>query len=90
MRQELHSFAEMARATSRDPARPPNAIPAKALDENFSTCMPAIQSGGDRAYDTTIVPKQGWELRPRVPLYVCENGKPVVYLFMAQRLASED
>lgn len=88
MRRELHSFSEMARGASRDPSKPPNSIPAKALDDNFATCLPASQPGGDRAYDARIIQGEGWELTPRVPLYVCENGKPVVYLFMARRLAT--
>jgi hypothetical protein len=83
-----HKFKAMAAQGGRDPRKPPHVIPADALDENFATCLPMEQPGEDRSYDIAISPKSGWRLFPRIPFDVCENGKPVTYLFMARRLAA--
>lgn len=84
----LHSFEELSRQDSSNPNRPPNTIPAKLLDENWHTCLPAEQAGGDRAYDVLIEKGVGWELVPRVPIFVCENGQPALYTFFAKRQAT--
>lgn len=80
----IHKFSEDAKQASDQPNKPPNAISARALDDNFQSCLPMDIAGNNAPYKV-IAQRGGWRLEPAVVFDVCENGVPVKYRFMAQR-----
>lgn len=80
----LHKFSEDAKKSSDQPNEPPNAISARALDDNFASCLPMDIAGNNSPY-RVIAQSGGWRLEPAVEFDVCENGVAVKYRFMAAR-----
>lgn len=67
-----------------DLTRPPYRIPGKVLDANYVASNPARIDGSNQPYSVKFT-KNGWQLVPTAAFVVCENGKPVNWLFFGQR-----
>lgn len=55
------------------------------LDRNFQRCSP-VKMDGDQAPYKVDVSDGGWKLLPTVTFDVCENGTPVQYRLIAERV----
>jgi hypothetical protein len=66
------------------------APPYVILDKNFKICSIMDNAGPDDPYrvDRPGGPDTPYRLVPQKAFDVCENGKPVKYLFFAQRMPS--
>jgi hypothetical protein len=84
----MHSFQKDARATSRDPMKPPNAISGEALDQNYAACLPIIPDGPNKPY-LVRADKDGWTLEPTLTVLVCQDGRPTALRLFGQRLGTE-
>jgi hypothetical protein len=84
----LKKFRDMLMAGSGSGAlkSPPFVIKASDLDKNFGLCYPLPQEGNNAAYVVERPSDDGFRLKGTRVFDVCENGKPVKYLFFAERL----
>jgi hypothetical protein len=84
----LKKFGKMLAAGSGNDAlkRAPYAIKASDLDQNFELCYPMPIDGNNAAYTIDRSVEGGFRLRGQRIFDVCENGKPVQYLFFAELL----
>lgn len=80
----LHKFSEQLSGT--DTKAPPFVIRASQLDKNFGLCYPIDLDGDNHPYKVVRTSDQGYRLRGNKVFDVCENGKPVKYMFFAERL----
>lgn len=85
----LHEFKNQLSA-SQDTGSPPYVIRASDLDKNFKICSVIETSGPDNAYRVVrpAGPDGPYQLVGQKTFDVCENGKPVKYVFFANRVAS--
>lgn len=60
-------------------------VSAGKLDRNFQRCSP-VKMDGDQAPYKVDVSDGGWKLLPTVTFDVCENGTPVQYRLIAERV----
>ena len=84
----LKKFSEMLAAGSggKNLNQPPYAIKAGDLDKNFELCHPLPVDGNNAAYTIDRSVDGGFRLRGQRIFNVCENGRPVQYLFFAELL----
>ena len=68
-----------------DPNKPPSVISAGKLDRNFQRCSPMRIDGNNAPYKVDVS-DGGWKLLPTVTFDVCENGVPVQYRLVAERV----
>lgn len=83
----LTKFAELAKNKGSDYTQPPYRVPAGELDKNFKKLTPQQPEGTNRSYSINAT-DDGWNIVPEVFFDVCENGTPVRYKFLAERLIS--
>jgi hypothetical protein len=82
----LVKFAQQVLAGGSKNA-PPHVIRASDLDKNFGLCFPVNIDGNNAPYTVIHASSdQGYTLKGNRVFDVCENGKPVKYLFFAERL----
>lgn len=84
----LKRFRDQLAAASDDAAvkTPPFVIKASDLDGNFSRCHLLPTEGDNAPYVIERTSEDGYTLRGTRIFDVCENGKPVKYLFFASRV----
>lgn len=84
----LKKFRDMLAAGSGEGAlkTPPFVIKASDLDKNFGLCYPLPVDGNNAPYIIERPSDEGFRLKGNKVFDVCENGKPVKYLFFAERL----
>ena len=81
----LVKFSDLVRNNGSDYTQPPYRVPASKLDENFKKLTPQQPEGSTRSYSINST-DDGWSINPQVFFDVCENGTPVRYKFLAERL----
>lgn len=69
----------------KDPNKPPSVISAGKLDRNFQRCSPMRIDGNNAPYKVDVS-DGGWKLLPTVTFDVCENGTPVQYRLVAEKV----
>lgn len=82
---DIEKFADDLGGGGTDPNSPPCVISAGKLDRNFQRCSP-VKMDGDQAPYKVDVSDGGWKLLPTVTFDVCENGTPVQYRLIAERV----
>lgn len=84
----LHKFRNDLTAGTGDGAvkNPPFVIRASSLDKNFALCYPLPLDGDNHPYKVIRNSPDGYRLRGTKTFDVCENGKPVKYLFFAEKV----
>jgi hypothetical protein len=81
----LHKFSQQI-ATGGAVDSPPYTLRARDLDKNFGLCYPIPVEGNNAAYQIVRTGDEGYTLKGGKAFDVCENGKPVKYLFFAERV----
>lgn len=81
---DLEKFSDDLQG-GNDPNSPPSVISAGKLDRNFARCSPVPQDGDAAPYKVDKT-DDGWKILPAVEFDVCENGEPVKYKFLAERV----
>jgi hypothetical protein len=81
----LERFVDDLKRGANDPNVPPHVISAGKLDRNYRRCYPKKIDGNSPPYKVDAS-DDGWRLIPATTFDVCENGKPVKYRFMAERV----
>jgi hypothetical protein len=81
----LHKFSRQL-AVGGSVEAPPYVIRASNLDKNFSLCYPISIEGNNAPYSVIRAGEEGYTFKGNRVFDVCENGKPVKYLFFAERL----
>ena len=82
---QLTQFEELAKQRGSDLTAPPYRVPSKDLDKNFKKVSPIEQSGNAKGYSISAT-ADGWELIPEAVFYVCANGQPQRFKFVATAL----
>jgi hypothetical protein len=84
----LRKFRDQLSGAGGDGATkaPPFVIRASDLDKNFGLCYPLPVAGNNAPYVIERPSEDGFRLSGNKVFDVCENGKPVRYVFFASRL----
>lgn len=80
-----HSFEEQANQGGEDYSGPPYRIRGKDLDDNFNFCTARKMDGNNPPYKVDQS-EDGWKIIPQIKFDVCENGNPVQYTFLAEKI----
>jgi len=83
----LHEFK--SQLSGQDEKKPPYAIRAKDLDDNFSKCAPQMLDGNNHPYRVIRAANNNWRLEGTRIFDVCENGVPVKYRMFAEKLEAQ-
>jgi hypothetical protein len=80
-----HSFEDQAKSGGEDFTAPPYRIRGSDLDDNFKFLRARKMDGNSPPYKIDQS-KDGWKLIPQIKFDVCENGNPVQYMFVAEKI----